>query len=223
MNRKLFLEALETRTVPSVGGFLVASAILHSTESYGDFVTAEYANLLHRAPDSAGFNFFQNQMIQGAAPEVIEAEFVTSTEYLGKHGGTATGWVTGLYQNLLGRTPNSAEVSFWTTAMARGVGAFTVALGFSTSVERDADVVTTFYHNLLGRAPDAIGLTDFVTLMRSGANRLEVESVIVGSTEYIVDHGNSSTGFINGAYHDLLQRAPSNNELIFWEDELSMI
>jgi hypothetical protein len=107
--------------------------------------------------------------------------------------------------------------------MARGVGAFTVALGFSTSVERDADVVTTFYHNLLGRAPDAIGLTDFVTLMRSGANRLEVESVIVGSTEYIVDHGNSSAGFINGAYHDLLQRAPSNNELIFWEDELSMI
>src|ERR1700682_1927196 len=109
--RRLSLEQLERRDVPSTATFVVASAIVHSNESYADFITLDYSRFLNRAPDAAGFSFLLTQMQNGVAPEVIEAEFVSSPEYIRNHGGTTGGWVFGLYHDLLGRLPSNSEVT----------------------------------------------------------------------------------------------------------------
>jgi hypothetical protein len=220
--RRLSLEQLETRDVPSVASLFVASAIVHSNESFGVFIVSEYSRLLGRAPDAGGFNFFMAQLQLGVAPQVIEAEFVASTEYIGNQGGTTSGWVTGMYHDLLARTPSSSELSFWSSAVARGMTPNQVALSFTTSVERDIDVVTSEFSTLLGRAPDAVGLNFFVGALRSGVSRLAVESTIIASDEYVADHGRNSSLFIIGAYQNVLLRTPSNAEVVFWQDELAI-
>jgi Domain of unknown function (DUF4214) len=218
---RLSLEQLETRDVPSVGSLVVASAIVHSNESYGVFITSEYSRYLNRLPDTGGFNFFMAQMQLGVAPEVIEAEFVASTEYVANHGGTTNGWVIGLYHDLLGRLPSSSELNFWTVAMANGMTPNQVAVSFTTSIERDIVVVTNQYVTLLGRAPDTAGLNFFVNALRNGSNRLAVESAIISSNEFIVDHGSNSSFFVIGAYEDVLLRSPSNLEIVFWQQTLA--
>jgi len=217
---RLSLEQLERRDVPSAATFVVASAIVHSTESNADVITLDYARFLNRAPDTAGFNFLFTQMRNGVAPEVIEAEFVSSPEYIRNHGGVGGGWIFGVYHDLLGRLPSNSEVTFWNDELALGESTTQIGLAFSTSVERDAIVVSNMYFTMLGRAPDAAGLNFFVSALRSGSNRAAVESTILGSTEYFVDHGINDTNFVIAAYQDVLLRTPSNIEVNFWVQEL---
>jgi len=218
--RRLSLEQLERRDVPSNATFAVASAIVHSNESYADFITLDYSRLLNRAPDPAGFRFLLTQMQNGTAPEVIEAEFVSSPEYVFNHGGVTGGWIFGLYHDLLGRLPSTSEVNFWTAELALGASTGQIGLAFSTSVERDAIVVSNMYFTFLGRAPDPVGLNFFVTALSTGSNRSAVESTIIGSTEFFVDHGINDTAFVIATYQNVLLRTPSNIEINFWVQEL---
>jgi len=217
---RLSLEQLERRDVPSAATFTVASAIVHSNESFGDIITLDFARFLNRAPDAAGFSFFVRQLQNGTAPEVIEAEFVSSPEYVSNHGGITGGWIFGLYHDLLGRLPSNAEVNFWTAELALGASTSQIGFDFSTSVERDAIVVSDMYFTLLGRAPDPVGFNFFVSALRSGTNRAAVESTIIGSTEYFVDHGVNDSTFVIGVYQNVLLRTPSNAEVNFWVQTL---
>jgi hypothetical protein len=76
------------------------------------------------------------------------------------------------------------------------------------------------YFTLLGRAPDPVGLNFFVSALRSGSNRAAVESTIIGSTEYFVDHGVNDSTFVIGVYQNVLLRTPSNTEVNFWVQDL---
>jgi len=218
---RLSLEQLESRDVPSPITFAVASAIVHSQESISDVVTADFARFLGRNPDTAGFNSFVSQLQGGVAPEFVEAEFVSSTEYVTNHGGVGGGWIPGLYSDLLGRLPTTSELNFWSIVVARGAGTRQVALDFTTSVERDAVVVGLDYLQLLGRTADPAGLNFFVSALRSGVNRFAVTSTIMGSTEYFVHNGITNTGFVLGAFRDILNRTPNNTELNFFLQQLN--
>jgi len=217
---RLSLEQLEPRNVPSFATMQVAAEIVHSTESYADMITADYTRFLNRAPDAVGFNSLLRQMQNGVAPEVIEAEFVSSPEYISNHGGVASTWINGLYHDLLGRLPTTPELSFWNFQLATGATTNQIALAFTTSVERDAIVVSNDYFTLLGRAPDTAGLNFFVSALRSGADRNAVESVIVGSNEFVQRHGNNMTSFVISAYQDVLHRTPNSAEINLRVNEL---
>jgi hypothetical protein len=221
--RRLSLEELEPRSVPSAVTFRVASEIVRSQESFSDFVQGEYMGFLHRSPDTAGLNFFVGQLRNGAAPEVLDAEFVSSTEYIRLHGGVGGGWIPAMYLDLLGRVPSGTEINFWATLVARGTSTFQVGLAISTSVERDIVNVTVDYAELLGRAPDGAGLSFFVTALQRGANRFDLATSIIGSTEYFVGHGNTNTSFLNSAFVNVLGRSPSNTEATFFLQQLNTL
>jgi hypothetical protein len=221
---RLSLEQLESRDVPSASAatFQAAALILTSTESYSNIVAGEYQHYLGRAPDFVGFNFFLNQLQSGVPPEVIDAEFLSSTEFIANHGGVAGGWVPALYGQLLGRAPSTAEKAFWVDEAILGMTTYQIAWNVATSVERDVDVVRNEYTTLLGHGPDTAGLNFFVGAMHAGANRLAVAATIMGSTEYFADHGNTNTGFVDAAYAEVLGRTPSSTELSFWVTELTL-
>ena len=61
---------------------LIAQLILSSQEAAAALVRSSYQELLGRAPDQAGFDFWVNFLQQGARDEQVTAGFIGSPEYL---------------------------------------------------------------------------------------------------------------------------------------------
>jgi hypothetical protein len=202
----LAAERLESREVLSAATFNVASAIVNSPENFSDFVTKEFTTLLRRAPDIQGLDFFVTRMNQGMSPEAVEAAFASSSEYIFDHGNTAVGWLNGVYNDLLGRTPDLMGLNHWLMRMGAGETVVQVAGEIATSTERETMVIRQDYFTFLGRAPDATGLNHWLTLLRSGFTRAFVASAIVGSNEFFLVHGNTNSAFVVAAFSDVLGR-----------------
>jgi hypothetical protein len=210
------LEALETRNLLTNASMFSGTLIVHSQESLTDFVTSEYVNLLHRLPDVAGLSGFVQMMQNGMTPEAVEAAFVASPEYIINHGNTASGFLTGLYFDLLGRAPDMAGFNNWLMMMARGMTAIQVAQSFATSMERQGIVVTQDYLGFLGRPPEAGAVTFWVSQLNHGLNRADVESMFVGSNEFFQRQGSTNVNFIVATYQDVLGRTPRTDEVNAW-------
>src|SRR5207249_4631261 len=108
--------------------------------------------------------------------------FVSGPEYILNHGNTPVGFLIGLYQDLLGRIPSSAEVNFWLNQLQAGRTPFQVALGFTTGAEREAIVISEDYFTFLGRAPEPGAVNFWLSRFQQGFNREDVASAIVSST-----------------------------------------
>jgi hypothetical protein len=162
-----------------------------------------------------GFQNWLNQMEASLSP-AVEAGFVASAEYISDHDNNASAWLDGLYHDLLGRAPDTSGFNFWLGRLQAGESAYQVALGFSTSPERDMDVVPQDYLVYLNRVPDRTGLNTWVTNLENGASRIDVLDGIVSSQEYFTDQGHNATGYVTALYQQILDRTPSSNEEAFW-------
>ena len=212
----LTVERLETRDVPSAATFAVASGIVHSQENFNDFVTFEYNHLLRRAPDQAGLNHWVFEMQTGMSPEQVEAGFASSPEYLLDHGNDAAAFVTGLYNDLLGRAPDIAGFSDWVARLQTGTSPSSVALGFARSPERETMVIREDYANFLGRLARSDEIAAWLSVFQQGANRADVATGFVNSDEFFADAGRNPSTFIVQTYQTVLGRTPAQNEVNFW-------
>jgi len=212
----LAVEQLETRDLLSGATFAVATGIVNSTESLRDFVTSEYQAFLGRAPDSVGLQAWMNLLNSGASPEFVEAGIVSSNEYIAIHGNNATQWLTGLYNDLLGRAPDAAGLNAWLNALASGMSTNQIAQFFASSVEREAIIITNDYTGFLGRAPEAGAVNTWLMFEAQGHGRADVASQILASDEFFRDHSNLPSSFIVGVYQDVLNRTPSQAEINIW-------
>jgi hypothetical protein len=194
----------------------VANAFTHSAESYSNFVTNFYRADLGRSPDAEGLAYWVAQMQNGLTDEQLEAGFIGSAEYIQDHGGTAQGWVQGLYQDVLGRSPDAKGLAYWVGQLGSGASPEAVAYGFAASPEREAQRVTADYQKYLGRSPDADGLTYWVNSFLAGSGNEDLIAGFVGSPEYYQSHGNSNQSWLTSVYQDVLSRAPSQDELDYW-------
>src|SRR5262249_37450203 len=132
------------------------------------------------------------------------------------HGGPGAGWVLGMYQNLLGRTPAQAEVDGWVQDLAAGMSPAQVAYGFAASPEREGQRVTADYQNYLGRTPGGNEVAGWVSDFANGLANESVVAGFVGSVEYFVAHGSNDQQWLTSAYQDLLGRAPNAAEAGTW-------
>lgn len=72
-----------------------------------------YENFLNRAPDQGGLEYFMQQLADGKDEEFVLTEIVGSPEFYGRSGGTPQGFVTALYNDLLGRAPDAGGETYW--------------------------------------------------------------------------------------------------------------
>jgi hypothetical protein len=107
-------------------------------------------------------------------------------------------FVTNLYQSILFREPNAADVEIWTRVLERGASERAVARAFLHSRERVGLVtalgvdlrgrprpfVESLFTSLLGRAPNAIGERFWVGVVRSGADRERVVQDFLNGSEF---------------------------------------
>ncbi|HLN31421.1 MAG TPA: DUF4214 domain-containing protein [Gemmataceae bacterium] len=91
----------------------IASAITHSTEYYTVLVADWYQKYLGRAENPGEGTQFVNDLINGGRQIDIIDIFMQSDEFYNHTGGNNTGYVNAVYEDLLGRAPNSGDMSTW--------------------------------------------------------------------------------------------------------------
>lgn len=132
-----------------------------------------------------GLNHFVRILQGGGTPDQVKAAMFGSPEYFqGRSGGTSAGFLTALYQDVLGRPVDPSGGVTWGLMLARGFSRELVARMVLASREADTIAVDGFYGRFLGRASDPGGLNTFVGALQRGVQERDVIAVIFASLEY---------------------------------------
>jgi len=204
---------------PPIPPSVLAGLFTHTVENYSQVVASTYQQFLGRTPDPSVLSFWVGQMQQGLTDERLGAFIVASSEYRTNHGGTATGWVQGMYHDLLGRTADGAGLSFWLGRSTAGANPADIAFGLALSAEHESTVIGAEYRAYLGRDADPAGLNYWLTAFTHGASNEDVVAGLIGSAEYFNasqrGQGNAGT-WVRSVFHDVFHRAASDGEVSHW-------
>jgi hypothetical protein len=145
-----------------------------------------------RIPTTLELDFWVGQFRNGNTPLAVIAESFSQTpEFLARYGSlNNTDFVTAIYNNVLGRPPDSGGLTFWVGQLNSGaVTRGGLVLAFSESAEHRARIanrlfVTQMYVGMLRRAPDQGGFDFWVGALDGGASRLGIIQGFFGSPEY---------------------------------------
>src|SRR5262249_36217245 len=153
---------------------------------------------LNRLPDAVGFSSWVSSLLQGLyTDEQVEAFFIGSVEYIQDHGGHGAAWITGMYEDLLGRHPAEAEVQSWLSGLNAGTRLTAIALGFAASPEREAGRVRFNYQTYLGRSARQDEIDLWVNGFLQGLTNEDMVAGFIESPEY---YGNPEKGQGNKAH-----------------------
>jgi len=119
----------------------VLDSIVNSPEAqtYSAQVIRFYQAAFGRLPEATGIDGWVDQLVAGTTTTTeLAVGFVLSAEWTARYGGTEVNQatLTGLYQNVLGRTPTSAEIQAW---IDTGLSLDQVFIGFANSAEFQAN------------------------------------------------------------------------------------
>src|SRR5205085_12565811 len=106
-------ERREYRRLISDGSAVVAYNLTYGDEYYSHTLQDTYQHYLGQKADHSGVNYWVGQMQAGLSDERLESNSIGSPEYIKDHGGTGQAWVQGMYNDLLGRSPDKAGLSYW--------------------------------------------------------------------------------------------------------------
>ncbi len=227
LHRAVRIEPLEGRSLLSVSPIpgnvaasgpaaeiapLIASVVPSAAPGEG-FVIALYRDVLGRAPDTNGLNFFTNMLTSGATPNDIVSLIWESAEHRGIQ-------IDSYYTTFLDRPADSFGRQTWINRMLNGMTEETVIGSFLTSPEYQIlnplsdPFVTALYNDVLDRSPDTLGLTTFVTVLGNGtATPAGVVQSFLASQEYHLL-------VVNSFYTNFLQRAPDTIGQTYWVQQL---
>ncbi len=198
----------------------VALGLTQSGEYDSNFIVAAYNRYLGRAPDAGGLAFWVSRMQQGVTDEQLEAGFIGSTEYIANHGGPGSGWIQGMYANLLGRTPAQSEVQYWLNQLNSGELPPQIALGFAASQERESQRVQADYQQYLDRGATTAEITYWVNVFLGGGTNEQVVAGFVSSQEYFQAHNGNVVDWLFAGYRAILNRQPDAPGFQSWLNQL---
>jgi len=95
-----------------------------------------YKAAFDRTPDKGGLSYWVGEYVAGKGLDTIASGFVYSQEFRDLYPvGDTVAFLTGLYGNVLDRSPDAGGLAYWQQAMQAGMQASTVLLAFSESAE----------------------------------------------------------------------------------------
>lgn len=187
----------------------VALSFFSSAEfqQFGAEVADAYIGILGRDPDHGGFTSWMTAYQAGAlggcavgstgltpllcAQQNLLQTFMTSPEYLQTYGNLNNSqFVTVVYQNTLGRSPDTAGLNYWTGELDAGVSRVTLLQDFINGAEFTALVNNRLladmaYLGFLLRTPDAQGRVYWTNQVNSGLSPLTLVNSFITSPEFI--------------------------------------
>jgi hypothetical protein len=225
-------------TIRVVDGTLVVSGKADSSYAMSDIEVLEftggqgnapaeiaarlYAGILGRAGNAMEIDYWSGVIASGGSVRDVAIEFVNSDEAAGlfRASGSA-GFVTALYESVMGRKPATAEINYWVDALAKGGQRADVALEFINSREylakavkvdfgsSEVGVLLRLYNTMFGRAPDEAGLNYWLEQSAAGVTMSDIANNFAQSTEV----GElSNRDFIDQIYDAALHRDPTAAE-----------
>jgi hypothetical protein len=161
-----------------------ARVIWDSAEHRGLEVDSYYQNFLHRPADAAGRMGWVSALLSGLSEGQVEQGFLMSPEYQVTHASDST-LIAGLYGDVLGRQPSSADSVAWELAIQNGTARAQILQAILTSDESYLHSLDAFYEGFLHRLPDVAGQQTWLTLLRAGRICPEqAGEALLGSNEF---------------------------------------
>lgn len=153
-------------------------------------VSRLYLSYFDRWPDESGLSYWLMRSRGGMTLDAASDFFAGSTEFGIRYGELDnTEFVKLVYENVLGRSPDSAGYSYWTSQLSAGLSRGELMTGFSESPEninklQATVVVRSLYSSLLEREPDAEGLAFWSNEYRQGRSLEGMVAGFLASNEY---------------------------------------
>ncbi len=150
-----------------------------------------YRAALGRLPDESGWAFWASRLAAGESLESLAAAFIATPEGTDRLGAEDPGeLVEALYEQVLGRSPDTAGRAFWVGQLAGGRSRASVVVAFAESPEFVAAFApeiraALLYSGLLGRTPDAGGLEFWTAQLAGGRSYVSTIDGFVASEEYL--------------------------------------
>jgi hypothetical protein len=185
--RDVDVAGLQSWSAMLAGGGNQAALVASLTRSkeYGLLrITQAYLQVLGRAPNAADLAGWSAQILAGAVlVDDVQRRFYSSQEFVNHSGGTAKGYVAGLYQTILGRAASQADVDALVPKVGDQTGRTRVTDSIWFSMEAAKYRAGKYYLLFLKRTVDPTGQTGWARVLLAhgeGAVRLG----IAGSQEY---------------------------------------
>jgi uncharacterized repeat protein (TIGR01451 family) len=166
----------------------VARGVFDSAEHRGLEVDRFYLELLHRPADASGRATWVNALLAGMSEADVQASLLSSPEYQAEHASDSA-FVSGLYQDVLGRAADPAGLASKLALLQGGVSRGQVIAAVLSSPEALGRIVDGDYAAFLGRAADAAGRAAFLgQLLAGGPGQAESVGVqVLASQEFFLD------------------------------------
>jgi uncharacterized protein YkwD len=162
----------------------LATALAGSVEAETRTVTTLYQRLLGKQPDPAGLIVSVHLLQAGSHVTDVVNMIVSSQAYFSRQGGSNALFISGLYRDLLSRSPLSSESTLGISELRSGTTRQQMAANITGSVEYQQDAITNLFQLYLHRPPTSAELKQYVTLRSSGASDATVIGALVGSDQY---------------------------------------
>ncbi len=196
----------------------IAYGIMHSHEGLNYQVTEIYTKLGLAVPTAGDLN-----RVAMVADFLAGVPYKFAYDQVQLHAGNYIAasktyqYVLGLYERVLGRTPTSAELSYWLTELVRGnITQAGLAHTFINSTEHRILAIEALYQQHLGRSADAAGLAHWLGLLGRGGSMADVQLAILSSSEFYSRAGGTDQAFVAQLYVELLGRVGAQAELDYW-------
>ena len=150
-----------------------------------------YFSAFERFPDVGGLAYWSQVYSSNVPLASIAQAFAQSAEFQARYGAlNERGYMTQLYQNVLGRAPDQAGLDYWTGqlesfSLSRGqvLEAFSQSPEFALGVGNEV-LVTMLYIAVLQRTPDPAGFAYWVGQLDSGMSPEVAVAAFLAVPEY---------------------------------------
>ncbi|MDD2712561.1 MAG: DUF4214 domain-containing protein [Simplicispira sp.] len=173
-------------------------SLMYSDEFRGRFgpLVRLYTAYFQRLPDYQGLMYWFDQMYPGSGSTgnslgQVSQAFAQSSEFVATYGPLDNaGFVTRVYQNVLGRAPDAAGYTYWVGRLNAGMSRGELMIGFSESTENqkataNSLLITMGYVGMLRRTPELAGYAWWLAEVNAGrASVLGLINSFLGSAEY---------------------------------------
>lgn len=194
-----------------------------------------YGAAFGREAETTGLSGWVGALDGGVSLAAAAAGFIGSAEFALRYGSLDdTAFITRLYANVLGRTPDTAGLEGWKAFLAGGASRADLLVGFSESAENrmatdpgiagglwtvdpEAMDVLRCYMTVLGRQPDAEGLAHWITARDGGLPNWMMVAYFITSPEFQARFGDlSNEEFVSRLYLSALGRPADEQGLTDW-------
>jgi Domain of unknown function (DUF4214) len=135
------------------------------------------------------------------------------------------GVVWKFYEQVLHRDPDYAGLQYWINDFLNGGKTGDIAVGFFESTELLNQIIGGYYEQYLGRAADSGGLSYYEDLRHKTGGPEQIKAGFAVSPEFhalaLAQYGAYPQSWLEALYHRILNRAPSQGDLTFWEQQLA--